>query len=237
LIAAALIAKDPAKYGFDDTEAAPVRSLTKITVPGGIPLRGIARALSLEVAELKALNPEILKGITPPNRKEYEIKLPGTPDPDVADKKLEAFLANDRRVVDVVRHCVKKRDSLTGILKRYDISRSDLTLVNEDGARIQRGHVLYIPRFASLRRAVTTASDRSGTGIAENRGSEKERRSLSNTSDDDDGVVVLKSHNKEHTLQTARISLATQSVKKAVKRHTARPQKRIASRTYRKAVR
>src|SRR5208282_535001 len=97
-----------------------------------------------------ALNPDILKVITPPNRKEYEIKLPGTPDLDVASRKLEAALANDRQVVDVVGHCVKKRDSLARIMRRYDISRSDLTLVNGDGMRLQRGHVLYIPRFASL---------------------------------------------------------------------------------------
>ena len=79
LIAAALIAKDPEKYGFGDIESTPVHSLTKITVPGGMPLKGIARALSLGLADLRALNPEILKGITPPNRKEYEIKLPGHP--------------------------------------------------------------------------------------------------------------------------------------------------------------
>jgi membrane-bound lytic murein transglycosylase D len=237
LIAAALIAKDPEKYGFDDIESAPVHSLTKITVPGGIPLKGIARALSLGLADLRALNPEILKGITPPNRKEYEIKLPGTPDLDVASRKLEAALAHDRQVVDVVRHCVKKRDSLARILKRYDISRSDLTLVNGDGMLMQRGHVLYITRFASLNRSAAMVPERPGSRIAGNRHSAKEPGSLSDASDDDDDVVVLKSHNEGRTLQNAKVRLASQTVTKAVKGRTAKAHKNIAFGKHRKAAR
>ncbi len=237
LIAAALIAKDPEKYGFDDVVSTPVRSLTKITVPGGVPLKGIARALSLEVVDLRALNPEILKGITPPDRKEYQIKLPETPDVDAMSRKLEAALAHDRKVVDVVGHCVKKRESLAGILKRYDVSRSDLALVNGDGMRVQRGHILYIPRFASLNKNATMVSEQSGTTIAANRHTRSARESLSDASDEDNNVVVLRNHSKNHKMQTPKVSLAAQTVKKAVKRNMARTHKKTASRASRKASR
>ena len=162
LIAAALIAKDPDKYGFADVESPPVYRLSKIRVPGGVSLRRIAHALSLETGELRSLNPELLRGITPPDRKEYQIKLPGTADLDLASRTLEASLSEGRQVVSVVKHYVKKRDSLKGILNRYSVSHSDLCLVNGDGrdVRVKKGQTLYIPKFASVRDGETSAFSR-----------------------------------------------------------------------------
>ena len=168
LIAAALIAKDPDRYGFADVESPPVYALSKIRVPGGVTLRRIAHALSLETAELRSLNPELLRGITPPDRKEYNIKLPGTADLDLASRTLEASLSEDRQVVSVVKHYVKKRDSLKGILSRYSVSHSDLRLVNGDGrdVRIKKGQTLYIPRFASVKDGETSAFSRKEVSAA-----------------------------------------------------------------------
>jgi membrane-bound lytic murein transglycosylase D len=239
LIAAALIAKEPEKYGFDDIEFTPVHSLTKIAVPGGIPLKGIARALSVDVADLRALNPEILKGITPPDRKEYQIKLPGNPELDVVSRRLEAALARDRRVVDVVRHSVRKRESLAGILRRYDISRSDLALVNESGVQAHRGQILYIPRFASLKRDETEVSARPAIRIASMRGGAVERARLSGKSEAETRVVVLKHRGKGHRIEAAKVVLASATVKKSVKKaDPAKTHKKSSSsRTVRKTSR
>lgn len=235
LIAAALIAKEPEKYGFHDIGSTPVRSLSRVAVPGGVPLRTIARALSLDVADLRALNPEILKGITPPDRKEYQIKLPGTPGTDIAVRRLAAVLAGiDRRVVDVVRHCVKKRESLAGILKRYDVSRSDLRLVNDEGVRARRGQVLYIPRFASLKKDRTMVAARPGSRVlAANRRVFDGSEGVS-SADDDSAVVVLKNRGKNRKLSAAKVRLAAQTVKTGVKKNTPRTHARAASRASKK---
>ncbi len=185
LIAAALIAKDPEKYGFADTGRPPVHKLMKVGVPGGVALGRIAHALSLNVGEIRALNPEIVRGITPPDRKEYQITLPGTDSPDAVKKRLGAELACGRQVVGVVKHQVKRGNTLEGILKRYQVSRSDLMLVNEGNhVTFARGRVLYIPQFAQGRRDGAAGAMFAGKG---------NHRKVAFSADDANDIVTLKS--------------------------------------------
>jgi len=226
LIAAALIAKEPEEYGFTDVESAPVYRLTRIAVPGGIPLRTIAHALSLDLAELRALNPEILKGITPPDRQEYQIKLPGTPELDVVSSKLEADLKNGKQVVGVVRACVTKKDSLARILKRYDVSRSDLVLVNGDDLRAHKNRVIYVPQFAAVKTDVETAQEETApVRLAGARHGMRPRQRLSRPSSDEDEVIALESPKKGRLSHSARIVLASHTVKKRARGNGARSRK------------
>ncbi|OPY63353.1 MAG: Membrane-bound lytic murein transglycosylase D precursor [Syntrophorhabdaceae bacterium PtaU1.Bin034] len=151
LIAAAVIAKDPEKYGFTDIETPPVYRLTRMTVPGGITLRRIAHALHLDPGDIRSLNPELLKGITPPNRKEYRINLPVTAEKAHLSGWAADELGNSRQLAGVIRYTVRKKDSLEKISKRYNVSRADLELLNGDGRglRLKKGQILLIPRFAS----------------------------------------------------------------------------------------
>lgn len=151
IIAAAIIAKDPERFGFTDMDV-PAYDPTKIKVPGGISLRGIANAGSLPLTELQFLNPEIRTGVTPPNRNGYILKLPESADAGDVSRRVQASLTNSRQIVGVIKHSVKKKDSLPRILKKYSIDSSDLALLNDQGEdlRIRKGQVLYIPRFASL---------------------------------------------------------------------------------------
>jgi membrane-bound lytic murein transglycosylase D len=66
IIAAALIAKDPARYGMDISVRAPF-TYDSVTVPAMTSLVAVAEASGCSVAELKALNPQILRGMTPPS--------------------------------------------------------------------------------------------------------------------------------------------------------------------------
>ena len=67
LLAAAIIAKDPERFGFTDINYdQPVRFVNE-KAPGGTPLEIIAKAASTNVSAIGALNPEILTGITPPD--------------------------------------------------------------------------------------------------------------------------------------------------------------------------
>jgi LysM repeat protein len=202
LIAAALIAKDPEKYGFADTDRPPAYKLMKVGVPGGVALGRIARTLSLDVAEIKALNPEIVRGITPPDRKEYQITVPGIDSPDGVRERLDAALESGGQVVGVVKYQVKKGNSLAGILKRYQVSRSDLMLVNEGGDHVAfaRGQVLYIPRFAPRKR---------DAGVAGNGNREK----IAFSADDETTIVALKSAKRR------RISPGAGDAKPALAKH------------------
>jgi LysM repeat protein len=211
LIAAALIAKDPEKYGFADTGHPPVYELMKVGVPGGVALGRIARTLSLDVGEIKALNPEIVRGITPPNRKEYQITVPGIDSPDAVSERLEAELESGGQVVGVVKYQVKKGNSLAGILKRYQVSRSDLMLVNEGGDHLAfaRGQVLYIPRFAPGKRDAGVDARAAGNG---------NREKIAFSADDENDIVTLKSAKRHRISLDAKPALAKHAVHKADRR-------------------
>lgn len=75
-IAAALIAKNPEKYGFTDIAyQRPVRSI-QVKLPGGTDLRWFARVLGISFQALKELNPELQKELVPRDCPEYPLKVP-----------------------------------------------------------------------------------------------------------------------------------------------------------------
>jgi membrane-bound lytic murein transglycosylase D len=152
LLAAAIIAKDPASFGFTDYKTTPYEA-NRIRVPGGIPLREIAEASKVELTDLKSLNPEILTGFTPPDRSAYTLKLPVSADPDDVSRRLQTSLTNSPQLVGVIKHPVRKKETMTSIMKRYNVDSEDLALLNEHGAANQakKGRVVYIPRFTSLK--------------------------------------------------------------------------------------
>ncbi len=151
LIAAAIIAKYPEKYGFGNIEFdTPVR-LKQTTVPQSTPLNIIAKAASLDVLTVRSYNPEILRGITPPYDSHYHVKLPETVDIESFSNALEMELKHQRTIKGIVTYKVKKGDTLARIMKKYGVRHDDMVLVNGiDGElRIKRGMVLHIPRYTA----------------------------------------------------------------------------------------
>jgi membrane-bound lytic murein transglycosylase D len=65
LVAAALVAKDSARYGFSVPTLAPF-VYDSVRVGPRVPLAAIARASDASVATIRELNPHILRGMTPP---------------------------------------------------------------------------------------------------------------------------------------------------------------------------
>ncbi|HOB70013.1 MAG TPA: LysM peptidoglycan-binding domain-containing protein, partial [Syntrophorhabdaceae bacterium] len=158
LIAAAIIAKDPERYGFGSiVYDEPIR-FSLIKVPAGSPLVAIARSASIDLAALRQTNPEILRGITPPDMDNYEVKLPYNIDKNRFSDNLENLLSDSRRVKGFITYKVKKRDTLAGILKRFKISYEEMQLVNhpEEELKIKSGMVVSIPRFKGQSMAEAT---------------------------------------------------------------------------------
>ncbi len=113
-LAAALIAKDPARFGFAVPSQTPVE-YEEVIVTRPIHLRTAARASGASYQELKALNPELRKDLTPPDPA-YHLKVP------VGHK--DAFLANlatyqDWKRVHAVRYKIRRGDTLSLLAKRH----------------------------------------------------------------------------------------------------------------------
>ncbi len=76
MIAAIIIAKSPQKYGFKNIPYQPPLKydLVKVTEPTHLGAAAIATGTSVE--EVQALNPELLRGTTPPSYSAYLLKVP-----------------------------------------------------------------------------------------------------------------------------------------------------------------
>lgn len=74
LIAAAMIAKEPTRYGFH-VDTLPIYEYDSVNVAGGVPLGAVARAAGVPLQEISDLNPHILRGVTPPDEVS-EVRVP-----------------------------------------------------------------------------------------------------------------------------------------------------------------
>jgi membrane-bound lytic murein transglycosylase D len=167
LIAAAVIAKDPARYGFGNiTFEDPIR-FVEINVPPATPLTVIAKASSLDLAAVRSYNPELVRGITPPGTGGYEIKLPHPIDTLKFTERLENALESEGKVKSVITYKVKKRDTLPKIAKKYGVTNEDIQLVNncEEILQIKPGMTIAIPRFTGPSKIVVAINlDKEASG-------------------------------------------------------------------------
>jgi membrane-bound lytic murein transglycosylase D len=141
LIAAAIIAKEPARYGI---ETGPVERFTydSLIVTEATGLNVVAALADISVDEVRDLNPQYLRLATPPNTTSV-IRLPTGSGPAVA----EAYgnLAPEERV-QYLTHVVRKRERLTTIAAAYRIPLADLRDANPKyGPRPHAGARLIVP--------------------------------------------------------------------------------------------
>jgi len=76
MIAAALIAKEPQRYGFTDIPYEPPLVYDEVTVHSGVSLAALSRFTNIGSAELATLNPELKRGVTPPFGGMYALRVP-----------------------------------------------------------------------------------------------------------------------------------------------------------------
>lgn len=125
LIAAALIAKQPRRYGFKVEPLEPA-AYDSIVVPDMTGLDVIARLADTSVTAIRELNPQYLRLATPPGSRSV-IRLPvgrGT-----ATVTAYAHLPARQRVT-FIEHFVSRGETLSGIAQRYHVSQTMLMAAN-----------------------------------------------------------------------------------------------------------
>jgi membrane-bound lytic murein transglycosylase D len=151
--AATIIGRNPEQYGFETGEAG-LHALELATVPPSTDLRRLAAAAGVSVEMLRALNPVLVRGVTPPGRT-WELRVPeGTRDGVLAAlaPRRPAAVAKGGNAgrANAAVHVVRPRDTLASIAKQYGVSVGDVlrwnSLENQD--RIHPGDRL---RVAELR--------------------------------------------------------------------------------------
>src|ERR1051325_6004875 len=135
LIAAALIARQPQRYGFQP-EPLPPLTFDEITVPDATGLDVIARLADTTVAALLDLNPQFVRGVTPPGRS-VVVRVPRGHGTQVAER-YDSLPVTER--ITFVDHYVSRGQTLSDIAKHYRVS---VSLIENANPRI-RAHALRV---------------------------------------------------------------------------------------------
>jgi membrane-bound lytic murein transglycosylase D len=158
LIATALIGKEPARYGMTIVEQPPF-TFDSVRVGPAVPLAVIARAAGTTVDALRELNPQLLRGMTPP-RDSALIRLPeGTVD---AFRTVFADLPDSARLAGKAVTS-KTGESMASIAKRAKITTAQLNAVNPGMRRLKSGNLVvgqrvFVPNAETIA-GMTTAPD------------------------------------------------------------------------------
>lgn len=125
LFGAMWVASRPEAYGFETPTVDPW-GFDAVSVPDQTTLDVVAEAAGVPFAEIVRLNPEYLRGITPPGR-EVGLKVPTGAGPTFAT----AYAALDpARRVTFVEHVVRRGETLSQIALRYGVRTGELQAAN-----------------------------------------------------------------------------------------------------------
>jgi len=144
ILAAMVIARNPAQYGFSFTPSSPMPRET-VNVSGPLDLRRVAEWTGTPVDTIEQLNPELRRWTTPVRGAAYTLKVPeGTA--DTLEKRLNETPESDR--VALNWHTVKSGETLLTIARKLRVSRGDLAEANylSVKARVRPGQKLITPR-------------------------------------------------------------------------------------------
>ncbi|UCD63379.1 MAG: LysM peptidoglycan-binding domain-containing protein [Candidatus Zixiibacteriota bacterium] len=144
IMAAAVIAKNPGKYGFNDIEFEDEVVWDEVTIDKCLELSVIAKELGCSAAELKQLNPELLRKYTPPNDKKYVLKIPK----GSKDKFWAAYDGMPSpKETSWVQHKIRRGETVSHIAARYGVSQYAILEANNLSRRskIYAGKTLIVP--------------------------------------------------------------------------------------------
>src|SRR5206468_7150360 len=143
LIAAALIAKQPAHYGFTDIQRLPPLVFDEVTIPDATGLDVIASLADTTVAAILELNPQFVRGITPPTR-EVTVRVPRGAGVTVA-QRYDTLPATAR--ITFVDHYVALGQTLTEIARRYRVTVAMIQSANPrlSARALRPGQRIIIP--------------------------------------------------------------------------------------------
>jgi membrane-bound lytic murein transglycosylase D len=143
LIAALLIAREPAKYGFTNIPYRKPLRYDTISVGPGMSLDAIALISNSSTREIKTLNHELKQGKTPPNKARYQVNIPEATG-QLAKKNISRL--HSIASTGYKTHKIRKGDTLSKICKRYDVNKTTLLKVNNlRSGNLASGQNLRIP--------------------------------------------------------------------------------------------
>jgi membrane-bound lytic murein transglycosylase D len=151
-----MIAKEPERYGFTDLEYHEPIAYESVPLPSSTDLEVIARLSDTDYQTIKAFNPELKRWCTPPEVKDYLVRLPIGSREMFTQKYLEL---PKRQRANFVRHKIKSGDTLLALSKRYGVRVEDIKRLNSirNTRTLQIGMNLIVPLNPDLKGSTAIA--------------------------------------------------------------------------------
>lgn len=142
-LAAAIVGRNRAVFGFADIKDAPAETWDDVTVPKSVTLATIASAAGASVADIKRLNPHLRRGRTPPG-KSFVVRVPPGGGERFAARLGE--LRGDWDAYDT--YVVGYGERFEDVATQFGLSKSKLRALNEieHEAEVTGGTMLVVPR-------------------------------------------------------------------------------------------
>jgi LysM repeat protein len=132
-VAAAIIARQPERYGFQEISYEEPMEYDEVIVNQSMRLETVARLANTEIDVIKELNPALLRNFTPPIDGAFKLRLPVGSQADFLTG-YEQLAGPDKIKVSV--HKVKKGELLARIADKYKLTAKQL--VKENGLKSRR---------------------------------------------------------------------------------------------------
>ena len=143
ILAAIIIANHPTQYGFDDITLDPPVLTDTVTVNYSVDLRLVSDLVSAPVDELVALNPSLLRLITPPDT-QFDLHLPAGA-AALYSERIAAIPESRRNSWRY--HRVVAEDTLASVARTYRVPVADLAAANQIGEtdKLEGVEALVVP--------------------------------------------------------------------------------------------
>ena len=144
ILAAIVIARNPAQYGLNVVEPETTRS-EQVAIYSPIDLRKVAEWAGVSVEVIQELNPELRRWTTPVRATDYQLNVP---DGTGAQVLAALATAQPEDLVSFNHYSVKKGETISAIAKKLKVNRTDLAEANylRTNAKLDAGQQLIIPR-------------------------------------------------------------------------------------------
>ena len=127
ILAVTIMAKNPKQYGLDDLTPDPPLVVDTVQTNYSVDLRLVADVTGAPVQEIAAINPSLLRGVTPPDES-FDLHLPvGTK--DLYEKRIAEIPEDKRRYWRF--HPVTAGESIEDVARSYHVSASEIAIVNQ----------------------------------------------------------------------------------------------------------
>jgi membrane-bound lytic murein transglycosylase D len=156
ILAAAIVGHNLEAFGYGDIVPDPPFAYEKVEVPPGTGLATVARAVKVRPDVLASLNPQILRERTPPERGQYQLRVPPGTSTGFAENLERGSGAGDR--LDTVT--LRFGETLDDIAKARSTTVRELKRLNgvKDTSELRAGIAIVVPQKSTRANAKNAAA-------------------------------------------------------------------------------